>query len=140
MAEYARILVGIDRDGGDHALTAAIAMAAPNAALTLLTSVPPPHWLVYASGYPPSAVTTAAQEAGGRLLRGAAHSVPAHLGVRTVLSRGALATALVAETQAQHYDVVAVEFRRRGRLGGAPFARGMRILRRCGTPILIVAA
>ena len=157
----ASILVAVDGSpGSDQALRTAVELVASNGRLTLVSSVPRPHWLLsvavafgapmlpdFAEGYGSSPIRPADGPESPvvlywrSVLDTAAASVPGSIRVDTVLDRGPLDLTVSRAARGSGYDLVIVGMHRRGRratrLRAGTWAR---LAARCRTSLLIALA
>src|SRR5436305_8911044 len=136
-----RILVGVD--GSEHAASAlavAIDLAlAERGRLTLMSIVPPPSPWAWGEPFRPDELRRDAERYYEAVLRKAVQAVPAQVPTVLLVRHGRAAHRLLDEVRQDHYDLIVVGSRERGRLRSALFAGlGQELERRSPIPVLAV--
>ena len=136
-----RILVGVD--GSEHAASAlavAIDLAlAERGRLTLMSTVPPPSPWAWGGPFSPDELRRDAERYYEAVLRKAVEAVPAQVPTVLHVPHGRAADRLLDEVRRDHYDLIVVSSRERGRLRSALFAGlGQELERQSPIPVLAV--
>ena len=140
---FSRILVGLD--GSEHgawALAVATELAvAERGRLTLMAVVPRPSPWAWAGPFIPDELPRDAERYYEAVLRTAAEGVPQQVPAILLLRHGRAADRLLDEVRRDHYDLIVVGSRERGRMHSALFGGlGQKLERQSPIPVLAVPA
>jgi nucleotide-binding universal stress UspA family protein len=136
---FSRILVGVDgSEHGARALAVATELAvAGRGRLSLMSIVPHPSPWAWGGPFSPDELRRDAERYYEAVLRKAVEAVPAQVPTVLHVRHGRAADRLLDEVRRDHYDLIVVDSRNRGRLRSALFG-GLGPERRSPVPILVV--
>jgi nucleotide-binding universal stress UspA family protein len=138
---FTRILVDVDEsEHPARALAVATELAvAERGRLTLMSIVPhPPPW-AWGGPFSPDELRRDSERYYEAVLRNAVEAVPAQVPTTLLVRHGPAADCLLHEVRRDHYDLIVVGSRDRGRLRAALFGGlGPTLERRSPVPVLVV--
>jgi nucleotide-binding universal stress UspA family protein len=138
---FSRILAVVDgSEQGARALAVATELAvADQVRLTLMAIVPRPSPLAWGCPLSPAELRSEAERYYEAILRNAAEAVPQEVPTILLLRHGGAADRLLDEVGRDHYDLIVVGSRERGRLCAALFGGlGQKLERQSPIPVLAV--